>query len=201
MAKIEVDIEKKTVALPVDVTVAGTLNYNELYNKPRINGVELVGDVTPEDLGLDFDINIDTSDLVTKKELESKGYLTEHQDISFLATKEEIKEVNNKIPDVSGFASKDELEEKQDKGDYLLKSEIPNIPTKVSDLDNDSGFITQSSLETATENINKNTADIQTLNNKVDNLQTISQQVQTNTTNINNLQNQIGDIETLLAGV
>ena len=30
----------------------GTTNYNDLTNKPSINGVELVGDQTPQDLGL-----------------------------------------------------------------------------------------------------------------------------------------------------
>lgn len=31
---------------------SATSDYNTLKNKPRINGVELVGDVTPEQLGL-----------------------------------------------------------------------------------------------------------------------------------------------------
>ena len=30
----------------------GTDNYNELINKPKINGTELVGDKTSQDLGL-----------------------------------------------------------------------------------------------------------------------------------------------------
>lgn len=45
---------------------------------------------------------------ITETELEAKGYLTEHQDLSA----------------------------------YALKSEIPTVPTKTSDLTNDSGFIT-----------------------------------------------------------
>lgn len=64
------------------------------------------------------------------------GYLTEHQDISNLATK-------------------DELSTKQDKGDYALKTDIPVVPTKVSAFENDAGYLTQhqdiSGLATKTE--------------------------------------------------
>lgn len=67
-------------------TVTNT-DYDKLENKPSINGVELVGDKTTEDLGIDIDT-------------------------SHLATKEEVQEG---------------LEEKQDKGDYALKSELPDI--------------------------------------------------------------------------
>ena len=72
----------------------GTTDYNKLRNKPTINGVEVVGELTTEDL-------------------------------------------NIKIPDVSGFATKEELLGKADKSD---------IPTKTSQLTNDKGFITSSSL-------------------------------------------------------
>ena len=56
---------------------------------------------------------------ITETELTAKGYLTEHQDISNLALKSEI-------PDVSSFITSDD---------------IPTIPTKTSQLTNDSGFL------------------------------------------------------------
>ncbi len=62
-----------------EVNVGGTSDYNQLKNQPKINGVELRGDKTAEQIGV------------------------------------------------------------QPKGDYALKSEIP---TKVSELENDIGFIT-----------------------------------------------------------
>lgn len=46
-------------------TVIGT-DYEQMENKPSINGVELVGNKTTEDLGID----IDTSHLATKQEVE-----------------------------------------------------------------------------------------------------------------------------------
>lgn len=69
----------------------GTTDYNKLRNKPTINGVEVVGELTSEDL-------------------------------------------NIKIPDVSGFATKEEL---------LVKADKSQLPTKTSQLTNDSGFITE----------------------------------------------------------
>lgn len=44
------------------------------------------------------------------------------------------------VPSIEGLATKEELDTKQDKGDYAL---IENIPTLVSQLDNDSGYTTQ----------------------------------------------------------
>ena len=59
---------------------------------------------------------------ITSEELEAKGYLTEHQDISHLATKEEL----------SGY---------QVKGDYLTS--IPEEYAKKSDIPDTSKFITE----------------------------------------------------------
>ena len=148
---------------------------------------------------------------VTDTELESKGYLTEHQDISNLATKAEVQTkadvnhihsqylttipteyiteteladalstkantsdipslegyatetyVTNKIAeaslsggevDLSGYATKDELNAKADSVHTHTMSDITDlsIPTNTSDLTNDSGFITVIPDEYVTE--------------------------------------------------
>lgn len=63
----------------------------------------------------------DTSNLVTKQELENKNYLTSHQDISRLATKEEL---NNLVTEQE-LRDKNYLTSHQSLSDYALKSEIP----------------------------------------------------------------------------
>ena len=88
---------------------------------------------------------IDTSGLVTKQELESKGYLTQHQSLSNYATKQEIPQPYNDAElkervsrlenkpaiDTSNFvtnevlASKGYLTEHQSLEGYAKKSEIP----------------------------------------------------------------------------
>ena len=78
---------------------------------------------------------------VTKNELDNKHYLTAHQDISNLATKEELREVSNRqvTVDTSNLATKEELrkafldEENQEK--YAKKTELPQ-PYNDTDITN-----------------------------------------------------------------
>lgn len=63
----------------------------------------------------------DTSNLVTRQELENKGYLTQHQDISRLATKDELSDLVTK----QELRDKNYLTSHQSLSDYALKSEIP----------------------------------------------------------------------------
>ena len=63
----------------------------------------------------------DTSNLVTRQELESKNYLTQHQDISRLATKDELSDLVTK----QELRDKNYLTQHQSLEDYALKSEIP----------------------------------------------------------------------------
>lgn len=71
-------------------------------------------------------------EFVTETELRAKGYLTEG-DISHLATKEDLN--NLSIPDVSGFITQEDL------APYVLESELPVIPTNISEFNNDTGYI------------------------------------------------------------
>lgn len=54
MSKVEVNIPKrKPVGAKIrDVNVVESNDYNDLRNRPMINGVTLEGDLTPEDLGI-----------------------------------------------------------------------------------------------------------------------------------------------------
>ena len=72
--------------------------------------------------------NIDITQYVTQSELQAKlDALDINIDLSSYATKEELTDVINSI----------------DLSDYALKTEIPTVPTKTSQLTNDSGFLTQ----------------------------------------------------------
>lgn len=103
----------------------------------------------------------------TEQWVTNKGYLTEHQDLSTYATKDELstkadkehthllKDITDyKEPDLSKYATKDEIpnlegyatkvdvDSKQDKGDYALKSDIKPIPSVLSAFNNDVGYLT-----------------------------------------------------------
>lgn len=63
----------------------------------------------------------DTSNLVTRQELENKNYLTQHQDVSRLVTKDELSDLVTK----QELRDKNYLTQHQSLEDYALKSEIP----------------------------------------------------------------------------
>ena len=97
------------------------------------------------------------SEYVTETELNAKGYLTEHQSLEGYAKTTDIPDVSgfalkSEIPSVEGLATETYVQEKiaaipeVDLSSYALKSEIPTVPTKTSDLTNDSGFITSADV-------------------------------------------------------
>ena len=80
--------------------------------------------------------NIPTLDgYATEEWVNSKGFLTTHQDLTDYAKKTDI-------PNMDGYATKTELSTKQDKGDYALKSDIKPIPSVLSAFQNDVGYLT-----------------------------------------------------------
>ena len=157
----DIDINPKNTE--IDVTISriggGTSDYAELNNKPSINGVELVGNKTTADLG----IEVDTSNLATKEEL---GNYASNQDVAQV-----LQIITQKID--SNTTNIQDLNTKVDG--------LPTVPTKTSELENDSLYVTQQEI--------------------VEVMQLIVQQIQTNTTNITDIQNQIGNIETALSEV
>ena len=107
--------------------------------------------------GMTGDVVLDIPSKTSQLENDS-GYLTEHQslaeyakkseipDVSGFATKDDVSSVESKIPSLEGYATeqwveaKGYLTEHQSLENYALRSEIP---TKTSDLTNDSGYLTE----------------------------------------------------------
>ena len=102
-------------------TVAKSGNYEDLSNKPAIPSVEGLAkttDIPTKVSQLENDSNYLSSipeEYVTETELSAKGYLTEHQDLS----------------------------------NYATKDEIPTVPSKVSELTNDSNYQTADDVTVA----------------------------------------------------
>lgn len=150
-----------------------THSYNDLTDKPTI----------PSTTNLATKTEL-TNGLATKadKVHTHDQYLTEHQDLSDYALKNEIPTVPTKTSqltndsgfltshqDISGKTDKtyvdtelakkanvshthdQYLTEHQDLSDYALKTEIPSVPTKVSQLTNDKGYLTSVPSEYVTE--------------------------------------------------
>ena len=175
-------------------SVATSGSYNDLINKPTIpyKTSELTNDSGY--------LNSIPEEYVTETELDSKGYLTEHQDISGKAdkattlsgygiadayTKTEVNtKLSTKVDSVAGkgLSSEDYTSEEKTKlaglsnyDDTAIKADLakkandadlatvaksglysdltgtPTIPTKTSELTNDSGFLTSVPSEYVTE--------------------------------------------------
>ena len=89
--------------------------------------------------------NVDLSDYVTKSELQAKlDALDINIDLSSYATKEELTQAINSI-DLSSYAKKTDI---PSLNGYALKTEIPN---KVSELENDSGYLSSIPEEYVTD--------------------------------------------------
>ena len=156
----------------VDISITPISSYNDLNNKPSINGVELDGNLSSEELGIKADttelevsvstIKSDLDDLGDQVSVIESKIPAEASDSNQLTDKlylhnnfytktqvdqtVELKVNRNELNDyATNTALTQGLDAKQDKGDYALKSELP---TKVSELENDSKFI--SSVPTST---------------------------------------------------
>ena len=122
-------------------------NYNDLTNKPTIP--TKVSELTNDENYL----TTVPSEYITETELNSKGYLTQHQDISHKADKTELHSHSNKSV-LDGITS-DKASEWDGKsnfdGNYNDLTNKPEIPTKVSDLTNDEGYLTSIPSEYVTD--------------------------------------------------
>lgn len=57
MEIIEPNILEMELTGQIPSTTGGTANYNDLFGKPKINGVELKGNLTTQDLKIETDLS------------------------------------------------------------------------------------------------------------------------------------------------
>lgn len=111
-------------------------NYNELHNKPSINDVELVGNKSLDELGIQPSGNYSTYEYV---------------DDRFDTVNTEINNINIDIDNTNTILNnkanisyvEEELNLKANKIDLDTKANISDIPTRVSQLVNDEGYLTE----------------------------------------------------------
>ena len=132
----------------LDVEFAGTNimsnDYNTLRNKPQINGHTLSGNLSTSDLGIDIPTKLSeltddsTHRLVTDSEKTAwNGKSDFSGDYNDLTNKPSIPDELSDLSDDSTHRLVTDTE----KSTWNGKANTSDIPTKTSDLNNDSGFI------------------------------------------------------------
>jgi len=112
--EMTIDSNSEEIGFNIEKQSGGTSDYTDLSNKPKINNVELSGNKTTSDLGIDIP---DVSDFITK-DVNNLTYYTKTSNLSNVATSGNYNDLTN-------------------------KPTIPTIPTNVSAFNNDAGYLTQ----------------------------------------------------------
>lgn len=159
---------------------------NEIDGKNYLTGIDAQATLYSKDeINTKLADYAKSNSVYTKTEIDEKGYLTSHQDLSDYAKKSEIPSTENIYTkdEIDNFNfinaynlsqmvySKEEsdakyLTEHQSLSNYYNKSEIDNkiarindVPTKTSQLTNDSGFLTETDVYTKTQTYSKTEVD------------------------------------------
>lgn len=158
--------DELTVGLAKKSNVEHIHSYNDLTNKPTIPSVEGLASTEYVDNAVS-NITIDTSNLATKDELNTKAnsvhthISSDITGLSIVATSGDYNDLLKKpvIPTVdvnkeyvdAQLSTKANISDIPDLTGYALKTEIPSVPTNTSELVNDSGFLTSVPNEYITE--------------------------------------------------
>ena len=134
---------------------SGTSNYNDLENKPKINGVELNGNKTTQELGITGNVQADwsvedktsgayiknkpnvpskTSDLIN-----DSGYITNYTETDPIFTASPAHKITDK--DITNWNNKSNFSGSYN--DLTDKPVIPTVPTNVGAFTNDVGYLTE----------------------------------------------------------
>ena len=167
----------------IEVGGGGTSDYTQLTNKPQINSVELTGNKSLSDIGAqpagDYALKSDIPTKVSELENDSQ-FVTEAEVSGDLANKADKTYVD------------EQLATKQPVGDYALKSDIP---AKVSELTNDSNFVTEAEVSGDLANKADKTYVDEQLALKADSttVESLSGEVATNSTDISTLKSTVAE--------
>lgn len=181
----------------IDIGRGGTYDYKDLTDKPKINGVELSGNKTAEDLGIITPTK--TSELINDSDFVTETKLAIKQDKLISGTN--IKTINNETLlgdgniEIEGSTDYVELVNKPSINGVELNGNKTttdlgiNIPTKVSDLDNDSNFIKDTELSSTIGNHNNDNSAHADIRNLITNEATVREQA------ISSIEEQLNDKE------
>jgi hypothetical protein len=160
------EVDEKVNNVTVDLTGYATETYVD----------EKVAAVDVSDQLVDYAKKTEVPTKISQLENDS-GYLTGHQDISGLATKDEVKAVEEKIPSIDGLATqewvegKNYLTEHQSLNDYATKTYVGEEIKKVDVSDQLKDYAKSVDVDALSSSVSKNTDNIASLSTTVGGLQ------------------------------
>lgn len=135
-------------------TIGGTADLSNYYTKSEVNEKieEAIASIEIPEVDLNNyytkeEVNTlipDVSNLATKEELEAVQNVAGSNSVKLFAIESDLVDINQRLdsietPDLSDYATKDEVAAVEAKVDAIV---IPEVPKKVSELENDAGYIT-----------------------------------------------------------
>lgn len=122
---------------------AGSSDYNILTNKPQINNVELNGNKSLSDIGVQQTVISETEPIDDSVEV----WINPSGDSVTVPTKtsdliNDSGFITNSVNDLTNYTKTSDLSSVATSGSYNDLSNKPTVPTKTSDLTNDSNFLT-----------------------------------------------------------
>ena len=160
------EVDEKVNNVTVDLTGYATETYVD----------EKVAAVDVSDQLVDYAKKTEVPTKISQLENDS-GYLTEHQDISGLATKDEVKAVAEKIPSIDGLATQEWVEgkkyltEHQSLNDYATKTYVGEEIKKIDVSDQLKDYAKSVDVDALSSSVSKNTDNIASLSTTVGGLQ------------------------------
>ena len=138
IATIEEDEEEEIAIMEEDIQyVEGTSDYEELENKPQINGVELIGNKSLNDLGIATELSELSQDTLHRT-------VTDGEKANW-NSKAEVSDIPTELSQLSDDSTH-RLVTDTEKTSWNNKAEISDIPTNVSELNNDSNYQTNTEV-------------------------------------------------------
>ena len=137
---IQLAMKSKSTGGGTESSGGGTTNYNDLENKPQIEGIELIGDKTADELGLQLKIAEETDEgIVFEDSVITSKVITQEVEAENLYTNDEIDDMFVKQEDGKGLSENDFTDEYRKLIDDLAYTAIAFVSASATNATNEIG--------------------------------------------------------------
>ena len=137
---IQLAMKSKSTGGGTESSGGGTIDYNDLENKPQIEGIELIGDKTADELGLQLKIAEETDEgIVFEDSVITSKVITQEVEAENLYTNDEIDDMFVKQEDGKGLSENDFTDEYRKLIDDLAYTAIAFVSASATNATNEIG--------------------------------------------------------------